>query len=64
MERREITEDTRKKLLYILDRLRMGYTGDFHVRCNEGGIQWVREDHKVDVDGVEARALARERELA
>lgn len=62
-ERREITPQTREYLLYILDRLRHGYTGEFHLKCNQGGIQRVREDHNVDLDGWESSRLAQQEEL-
>lgn len=57
--RREIGARTRSHLLYILERLRRGYTGEFHLTCNQGGIQRVRQSHDVDLDGVDESTLAR-----
>lgn len=58
-ERREIGSKTRSHLLYILERLRRGYTGEFHLTCNQGGIQRVRESHDVDLTDVDESTLAR-----
>lgn len=63
-ERREIGDRTRSYLLYILERLREGYTGEFHLTCNEGGVQRLRENHNVDLADVEDSTLARDGDLA